>query len=69
VSKNKDEKKPNLGNYLAYGMTFGVLTGALLSAVAMMMEFSFLQIAGPGIGLSIGIIIGALVYSLKTKDS
>ncbi|MBY0095735.1 hypothetical protein [Mesobacillus maritimus] len=69
MSEKKEEKKPNLGNYLAYGMTFGALAGALLSAVAMMMDFSFLQIAGPGIGLSIGIIIGALVYALETKDS
>lgn len=68
MSTITEEKKANLGNYVAYGMTFGILAGALLSVVGMMMEYSFIQIAAPGIGLSIGTMIGALAYSLKTID-
>jgi len=62
-----EEKNTKLGNYLAYGMSFGLLGGVFISSVGMMLENAFLQIIGYGIGLCLGTMIGALCYLIKNK--
>lgn len=68
MSKQENEKNPKLGNYVTYGMTFGLLAGVLLSIVGTKIENLFIQIAGPAIGLSFGTVIGALVYSFGSRN-
>ncbi|MFC4409001.1 hypothetical protein ACFOZY_00985 [Chungangia koreensis] len=61
------EKDNKLGNYIAYGISFGLLGGALLSLIGMMIDNTFLKIAGYGFGLGFGTIIGALSYAIGNR--
>jgi len=67
MPENTDGKKPKLENYLAYGMSFGLLGGVFLSLIGTMLENIFIQVGGFGIGLSLGTLIGTLFYSIENK--
>ena len=69
MSDNKDKQEPKLGMYLAYGMCFGMLVGAGISLIGTMLDSLFFQIGGFGIGLSLGVIAGAVLYSINNKHS
>lgn len=67
MADHNNEKKSKLGNYLAYGMTFGLLGGSILSTIGFMFEIVFIQIAGVGIGFSLGMTVGALLYYFENS--
>lgn len=63
-----ENKNAKLENYLVYGMIFGLLAGSVLSIIGTMFEIIFIQVGGVGIGLSLGMMIGVLIYSLKNLE-
>ncbi|WBL16953.1 hypothetical protein [Sutcliffiella sp. NC1] len=69
MQTNKDNKNRKLENYLVYGMVCGLFGGSLLSTIGMMVGNSFIQIAGFGIGFSLGMTLAALLYYYKTRKS
>ncbi|WP_078552278.1 hypothetical protein [Bacillus alkalicellulosilyticus] len=68
--KDKQQNNTKLGNYIAYGMSFGLLAGAGLSViVGTMFNNVFIQMAGAGIGLAVGMMVGALLYWVQNKST
>ncbi|MCD8511702.1 MAG: hypothetical protein LRY73_18860 [Bacillus sp. (in: Bacteria)] len=63
-----ENENAKLENYLVYGMIFGLLGGSVLSIFGTMFEIVFIQVGGVGIGLSLGMMIGVIIYSLKQKN-
>lgn len=61
------ERNPKLEKYIVYGMIIGLFTGSLVSLIGMLIESIFIQITGVGIGLSLGIIIGAIIFSIENN--
>lgn len=64
---SEDTNNKKLGNYVAYGITFGIFAGSLISLIGFMFDITFIQIAGPAFGISLGTIAGALIYSIKNN--
>ncbi|MFN7252487.1 MAG: hypothetical protein ACK4M9_17160 [Anaerobacillus sp.] len=64
---NKDENETKLGTNFAYGLSFGLLGGGVLSLIGTMLENVYIQVGGFGIGLSLGVLIGALLYYIEKK--
>ncbi|AST91148.1 hypothetical protein ACWE42_17595 [Sutcliffiella cohnii] len=69
MQNNKENKNRKLENYLVYGMVSGLFGGSILSTIGMMIGNSFIQIAGIGVGFSLGMTIGALLYYFKNGNS
>ena len=60
---DKNDKNTHVG----FGITFGLLGGAAFSTiVGMFFEFPLIWAFGPGFGMLIGIVIGAIM-DLKKK--
>lgn len=68
MPENPEEKKSNLAIYIAYGISFGLFIGVFISLLGSIFDSSFIQIAGGGIGLALGILISALYYSFKNRN-
>lgn len=66
---NKGNKHPKLENYLIYGMIFGLLAGSLLGTFAMIAGHVFIAIGSYGAGVSLGMLIGTLLYTIKKRSS
>lgn len=45
----------------------GLLIGMVISLLGIMFENEFIQIAGGGMGLALGITLGALFYSIQAR--
>ena len=59
-------KKKNEENYLAYGMSFGLLGGTVFSSLLFVITKSPLVWAfGPGFSLLIGLVVGTLIGNNK----
>jgi len=67
--KNKEEKNDE-NSYVGYGVAFGLIGGAAFSSIAgLLFEFPLIWAYGPGFGMMIGIVIGAVMDANKNKDS
>lgn len=57
TDKNNNEKN----SYIGYGVGFGLLGGAIFSSIiGIFFEFPLIWAFGPGLGMMIGIVIGAI---------
>ncbi|MCD8510079.1 MAG: hypothetical protein LRY73_09565 [Bacillus sp. (in: Bacteria)] len=68
MAKKEDEKKLKLEDYLAYGMTFGLLGGSLLSTFAFMFGNTEIGMGSIGTGLLVGMTIGLLLFTMQNGN-
>ena len=69
AANNKEEKNDE-NSYVGYGVAFGLIGGAAFSSIAgLLFEFPLIWAYGPGFGMMIGIVIGAVMDAYENKDS
>lgn len=67
-NKNKKPDSSSKNSYVGYGVSFGLLGGAAFSTIfGMLYDFPLIWAFGPGFGLLIGIIIGAVMDSNRNQ--
>lgn len=60
-NKNNNKDQNNKNYYLGYGIGFGLIGGALLSSITgIFIELPLIWTFGPGLGVLIGMVIGAI---------
>jgi len=65
---NKKQDNNDRNPHVDFGITFGLLGGAAFSTiVGMFFEFPLIWAFGPGFGMLIGIVIGAIMDLNKNK--
>jgi uncharacterized membrane protein len=67
INKIQDNKERN--SHVGYGISFGLIGGAAFSTIiGFLFEFPLIWAFGPGFGMLIGIIIGAIMDSNENKE-
>ncbi|WP_312097303.1 hypothetical protein [Niallia sp.] len=69
MSDNSEEKNPKLESYIAYGMIFGLLAGSIFSTFGIIAGNVFLAVGSCGVGITLGMLTGTLLYSIKKERS
>ena len=61
---NEKQDKNEARSYVGYGVAFGLIGGALFSSIiGMFFRFPLIWAFGPGFGMLIGIVVGAVMDS------
>ncbi len=66
INNDSSEKqdKNDVSSYVGYGVAFGLIGGALFSSIiGMFFRFPLIWAFGPGFGMLIGIVVGAVMDS------
>jgi len=66
INNDSSEKqdKNEARSYVGYGVAFGLIGGALFSSIiGMFFRFPLIWAFGPGFGMLIGIVVGAVMDS------
>ena len=70
IDINIKEDNDHVNSHVGYGVAFGLIGGAAFSSiVGLLFEFPLIWAYGPGFGMMIGIVIGAVMDANKNKDS
>lgn len=66
---NKGQDNNDRNSYVGFGIAFGLLGGAVFAIiVGMFFKFPLIWAFGPGFGMMIGIVIGAIMDLNKNKE-
>lgn len=68
--KQGEDQDQAMISHVAYGISFGLLGGAAFSTfIGLFFDFPLIWAFGPGFGMMMGIVIGAVMDLNKNKDS